>query len=75
MQYVDKHGNEIKARMFIRHDDGDIQLVYAGTNDRGEETLGVSASFYEIYPFSEFRLSEWEIISDEEAEAATGDGL
>lgn len=72
MEYIDKHGNEIKAWMFIRHDgDGEIQLVQAGTNDRGEKTLGVSASLYEIYPLSAFRLSEWEIISDEEAEAAT----
>ena len=69
MKYFDKNGKEIVAGMRIKHDNGDIELVYAS-----EEDLGVNASnenhsnfcepFIEIYPLSQFSMKEWEIIEE-----------
>ena len=44
MQYFDKHGNEIKAGMFLRMEDGSIEEIYACTDSYGKEDLGINAS-------------------------------
>lgn len=72
MEYYDKNGKEIKAGMVIKHDSGDVEKVYP--NWDGDD-LGVNATneqFFEnhpnvdmrrqIYPLSQFDLSEWEIV-------------
>lgn len=64
--YCDKYGNEIKEGMFLRHDSGDIQLVYPGHTADGKPSLGFWASDTEIYPLHEFRLNEWEICDEPE---------
>ena len=71
-RYFDKNKNRIKAGMKIRHDDGDVELVYL-SSDR--LNLGVNASNEnyptfmeenrEIYLLSEFNLNEWEIVDEE----------
>lgn len=70
--YHDKHGKEILEGMTIRHDDGEMQKVYATEDQYGNEGLGILATnpAYlerhpdhepEYYPLSNFDLSEWEI--------------
>ena len=72
-EYFDKNGVQIKENMEIKHDDGEVELVYAGSeNDLGEIELGVNASnenhanftelTREIYPLSQFFLKEWEVV-------------
>ena len=68
-KYEDKYGEIIREGDVIRHDDGDVETIYAcGDND-----LGISATNpdylkahpeaeLEFYPLSEFDLSEWEIV-------------
>lgn len=70
MKYLDKNGNEIKAGMKIKHDDGDVELVYASDDDLGlnasnENYVGFSEHSREIYPLYQFDMSEWEIIEGE----------
>lgn len=63
--YRDKHGEEIKAGMFLRHIGGSVELVYEGTTHDGKPSLGLSAGLAEIYPLHQFDLSEWEICNEE----------
>lgn len=72
MEYKDKNGNIITKGMQIKHDNGEIEMVYSNWN---EDDLGVNATnkkFTEIhpdsnipqkiYPLYQFNLLEWEII-------------
>lgn len=66
-KYYDKHGKEIKAGMTLRHDDGDIELVYQAKDDLGfnasnENWAGFDPYKRELYPLFQFDLSEWEIV-------------
>ena len=77
MRYQDKHGNEITEGMYLRFEDGSVEQVYAWqTGD--ESDLGINASNeaylqahglgefpQELYPLSEFDLSEVEICEPE----------
>ena len=61
MRYQDKHGNEITEGMYLRFEDGSVEQVYAWqTGD--ESDLGIPQ---ELYPLSEFDLSEVEICEPE----------
>jgi hypothetical protein len=70
-EYKDKNGNIIKAGMKLKHDDGDIDTVlssgdnlgFNATNIKFEENHPDNDIPLLIYPLSEFRLTEWEIIS------------
>lgn len=70
IKYFDKHGNQIQAGMFIRHNDGDVERVYAGVED-GELGINANNPNYpypqepKIYPLYQFDLSEWEIIGED----------
>ena len=72
MTYFDKNGKQITAGMYIKHINGDIEEVYSNWD---HDDLGINASnkkFNEnhpesnipeqIYPLSQFNLSEWEIV-------------
>lgn len=72
MQYFDKNGNEIKAGMTIRMDDGSLELVYATEDGYGNPDLGINATNadflkyhpdweQEFYSLSMFNLEEAEI--------------
>lgn len=76
MRYHDRYGNEITEGMFLRFEDGSVEQVYAcQTGD--ESDLGINASNVaylqahglggpqELYPLSEFDLSEVEICEPE----------
>ena len=77
MRYQDKHGNEITEGMYLRFEDGSVEQVYAWqTGD--ESDLGINASNeaylqahglgefpQDLYPLSEFDLSEVEICEPE----------
>ena len=77
MRYQDKHGNEITEGMYLRFEDGSVEQVY--TWQTGDENdLGINASNeaylqahglgefpQELYPLSEFDLSEVEICEPE----------
>ena len=77
MRYQDKYGNEITEGMYLRFEDGSVEQVYAWqTGD--ESDLGINASNeaylqahglgdfpHELYPLSEFDLSEVEICEPE----------
>lgn len=66
-RYYDKNNNEIKEGMTIKHDDGDLELIYS--NWDGDD-LGINASnakytgnmMPQIYPLYQFNLKEWEIV-------------
>lgn len=69
--YKDKNGVEIKAGMFIQHDEGDCEEVFAcGDNDLG--ILASNPDYLKMhidadpvyYPLSEFTLSEWRVVSE-----------
>ena len=72
--YYDKHGKEILAGMTIRHDNGDIETVYATMDAFGNDDLGVMATRksyidrhpdcdIEYYSLANFRTrGEWEIV-------------
>lgn len=74
MKYYDKNGKEIKVGMKLKHNDGDIEIVYPCITPEGERGLGFNASnenhpnFYEysreIYPLYQFNLNDWEIITE-----------
>ena len=44
MRYYDKNGNEIKAGMTIRMEDGSLELVYATEDSYGNPNLGINAT-------------------------------
>lgn len=75
VKYFDKHNKEILEGMTIKHEDGDIELVYLCGED--EDDLGVNASnevwldthygsakecYREFYPLHQFNMKEWEIV-------------
>lgn len=73
--YFDKNGTEIKAGMFMCHDDDQtIELVYACQDDNGVPDLGFNASNEaymkrhgtgrEVYPLHQFNLKEWVIVNE-----------
>ena len=85
MQYFDKHGNEIKAGMFLRMEDGSIEEIYACTDAYGKENLGINASNdeflkrhglgefdREFYSLSSFSLRETELCQSEPAQGHSG---
>lgn len=69
-QYKDKHGKVIKAGMYVKHDDGDVEEVYgagdelgiSATNPDYARNQGNEGAVLEIYPFHQFDLKEWKII-------------
>lgn len=66
-EYKDKHGEEIKAGMEIKHDDGDVDIVYStedelGLNATNPDYKGYEGRVFEVYPLHQFDLSEWEIV-------------
>ena len=72
-EYRDKNGDEIKAGMKIRHDNGEVEEVYATEDGYGNDNLGINATNPdyaarhpdhepEYYPLWSFDLSEWEIV-------------
>lgn len=66
-QYFDKNGKEIKEGMTIKHDDGDLEKVYASKDDLGvnasnENHISFSEFNRQIYPLYQFNLKEWEIV-------------
>lgn len=74
MKYYDKNNKEIKAGMYIKHCNGDVEKVCLNDN---EDDLGVNATNEdyvknhsyigigrEIYPLSQFNTSEWEILDE-----------
>lgn len=66
-QYFDKHGELIKEGMSLRHDDGEVEKVYASDEDLGlnasnEQHISFSEYSREIYPLYQFNLKEWEIV-------------
>ena len=69
-KYFDKHGEEIKAGMKLRHDNGNIELIYASDEDLGMNAANPKylGGLYElgdlIYPLSQFNLREWEIVKE-----------
>jgi hypothetical protein len=73
-KYYDKNGKEVKAGMTLKHDDGDVDLVYECETDEGKKDLGFNASnenhvnFHElnrkIYPLYQFNMKEWEVVED-----------
>lgn len=74
MKYHDKNGNEIKAGMTLKHDDGTTHFVYECEDENGELDLGFNASNEtwlekygakrEIYPLHQFTISEYVIVND-----------
>lgn len=71
--YFDKNNKEIQEGMTIRHDNGDIELVYLTTDDYGDPDLGINATNQdylrkhpdaeqEFYSLSEFDMKEWVIV-------------
>ena len=69
--YKDRHGNQIKAGMTLRHKDGETKKVYVCSSE-GED-LGFNACNPEFlrrhpdwpeqyYPLYQFDLTEWEIV-------------
>ena len=81
--YTDKTGAIIEAGMFLRMEDGSIELVYVCEAQDGTPTLGVNASnedylkanhpgneddFREFYPLSDFDLSNAELCQPEQAQ-------
>lgn len=67
-KYYDKHGKEIKEGMKIRHDNGDIDLVYKaddgdlGVNASNENWVGFNELRRELYPLYQFNMKEFEIV-------------
>jgi len=76
MKYTDKHGNEIKAGMHIRMDDGSIEEVFSTMDQYGNESLGINASNEDYllihntdrgyYSLSNFPADSIEIIPEKE---------
>ena len=73
--YVDKNGNQIKAGMTLRMEDGSLEKVYDTVDAYGEPNLGINASNEaylarhglgemdrEFYPLSNFNLTKAEIM-------------
>lgn len=51
VHYFDKNGNEIKAGMTIRVEDGSLELVYATEDQYGNPSLGINASNEEFLKY------------------------
>lgn len=74
IKYLDRHCKVIQAGMLMRHIDGDIEKVYEsesgdlGFNATNENHAGWDGISRQVYPLSEFALSEWEIIAEEVVE-------
>ena len=79
MEYRDKHGTLIEAGMYLRFEDGSIELVHASVDAYGNPDLGISASNdeymkghdlsefeLELYPLSNFRMSDVEIVNPDQ---------
>lgn len=75
MNYFDKNGNEIKAGMHIKMEDGSIELVYDTTDGYGNPDLGINASnegylernpcaVREYYSLCNFDMRYTEIVED-----------
>jgi hypothetical protein len=64
VRYFDKNDREIEKWMFLRHDNGEVKMVWPGFAEDGSPSLGFSASITEIYPLHQFDLSEWEICDE-----------
>lgn len=68
--YYDKNGKEIKSGMRLRHDDGEISLVYTtddgdlGFNASNENWIGFDPLKRELYPLYQFDLKEYEIVEE-----------
>lgn len=73
LTYRDKNGDEIRAGMKIRHNNGEVEEVYATEDRYGNDDLGISATnpAYaarhpdhepEYYALWAFDLREWEIV-------------
>lgn len=68
-QYFDKNNKEIKEGMTIKHDDGDLEKVYASDEDLGvnasnEQHISFDPLYRQIYPLYQFNLKEWEIVEE-----------
>lgn len=67
-KYFDKHGEKIVEGMTLKHDDGELELVYKaddgelGFNATNENWQGFDGSKREIYGLFQFNLAEWEIV-------------
>lgn len=77
MRYQDKHGEVIREGMFLRFENGSIEMVYETVKD-GQNDLGIhigsedhmhrhdlGGSGHEFCPLSEVNLSEVEIYDPE----------
>jgi len=67
--FKDKHGNEIKVGMTLRHDDGEVEKVIQGETTIGFDAMNPDYAGYNplneyIYPLKEFNLNEWEIVDN-----------
>lgn len=51
VHYFDKNGNEIKAGMTIRMEDGSLELVYATEDQYGNPNLGINATNEEFLKY------------------------
>lgn len=77
MRYEEKNGNEIREGMYLRFEDGSMERIYAcQVGDEAELGINASNEAYmqlhglgeferELYPLSEFDLSEVEICEPE----------
>lgn len=72
-EYFDKNGTEIKEGMILRHDDGDLELVYkSDDNDLGFNATNRNYKFHcpefsiQLYPLSSFDMREWAIVNKED---------
>ena len=77
-RYFDKNGIEITEGCKVKYDDGEIQTVYAWSDDHGRIGLGTDATNpewieagraepceYGIYPFSVNELKKLEVMKEE----------
>ena len=78
MRYFDCNGDEIRAGMHIRMEDGSVEEVYATTDTYGNEDLGINASneaYLGMHPFApreyyslcNFNMHRVEIVDQKEA--------
>lgn len=80
-EYFDKNGNEIKEGMILRHEDGEINMVYKtdcndlGFNASNKNFIGYNPFTQLLYPLSEFVMKEWEIVDKEKLTKEEWDSL
>ena len=71
--FKDKNGRKIEAGITLRMEDGSLELVYATSDQDGNESLGINASneaylarhpdaTREYYSLTNFNLSKTEIV-------------